>query len=99
MIKITSKNFSTNADMCDKDVLRYVESYSQYLSHIVHFFKEPLVDSEIRWAIYLIQRIDCFVKDCPPTKSVFLGRYQRAQTKLKKILDYENSRFLSSQAN
>lgn len=89
MEKINAKNFSTNSAMCDKEVLRYVESYAHYLSHIVRFFKEPLVDSEIKWAIYLVQRIDCFVKDCPPTKSVFCGRYKRVQTKLKKILDYE----------
>lgn len=94
MEKITSNDFSTNRKMLRKEVLRYCENYANYCHHIVTYFREPLVDSELRWLVFLIQRIEFFVKDAPLSDNVapFVGRYKRALTKLKKIENENNSK-------
>lgn len=90
--KITAKDFSTNRKMLNKEVLRYTENYANYCQHIVSYFDEPLVESELRWLVYLILRIQLFIKDAPLTDKVapFVGRYKRVLTKLKKIENENN---------
>lgn len=93
-IKITSKDFSTNRAMLRKDVLRYCDNYANYCKHIVTYFSEPLNERELRWLVYLIQRIELFVKDAPSSEKVapYVGRYQRVLTKLKKIENENNNK-------
>lgn len=92
--KITSNDFSTNRKMLRKDVLRYCENYANYCQHLVTYFNEPLVDNEVRWLVYLIQRIKLFIKDAPASEKVspFVGRYQRVLTKLEKIENENHSK-------
>lgn len=80
--------------MLDKAVLRYVENYANYCQHLVTYFDEPLVEEEFRWLIYLIQRIELFIKDSPMSDKVapYVGRYQRVLTKLKKIENENHSK-------
>lgn len=87
--KITLADFNTNRDMLDKDVLRYVENHYQYLHHIVNYYNESLNDYEKRFTIWLIDRIEFFLKDAPQSEMtyVFVGRYARVLKKLKKLRD------------
>lgn len=96
--KISANDFSTNRKMLNKNVLRYVENYANYLQHIVTYFGEPLNLQELRWLQFIMQRLELFVKDAPKSESVqkFVGRYQRVLTKLKKIQNENMEKNISS---
>lgn len=98
------QNFETNFAMCDKQTLRYCETFTSYISHIVNYFSEPLVEQEVKQCVYLIQRINLFIKDCPPVYEKFSGRYKRIASRLDKCLTqnsekYANSSSIQSSAN
>lgn len=96
MNKITSANFSSNFAMCDKQTLRYCETFASYISHIVNYFSEPLVEQEIRQCVYLIERINFFIKDCPPVYEKFCARYKRIATRLDKCLTQNSEKYANS---
>lgn len=96
--KISASDFSTNRKMLNKYVLRYVENYASYCQHIVTYFNEPLIEAELRWLVYLIQRIELFIKDASlsPKVAPFVGRYKRVLTKLNKIQNENLEKNISS---
>lgn len=85
--------FRTNRDMLSKDTLRYCESFYQYLFHLINFFGQGLNIHELRWLIYIIQRIDAFLDGAPTTDKyrVIVARYSRLLPKLKRIYNEQNS--------
>lgn len=93
--RITANDFSTNRKMLNKGVLRYTENFASYCQHIVSYFNEPLVETELRWLIYLINRLELFINDAPMSEKVipFVGRYKRVLTKLKKIQNENNNKY------
>lgn len=96
MEKITRKNFETNFAMCDKQTLRYCETFASYISHIVNYFSEPLVEQEIKRCVYLIHRINLFIKDCPPVYEKFCARYKRIASRLDKCLTLNSEKYANS---
>lgn len=85
--RITSADFVTNRQMSDKRVLRYVENFVSYVYHITTYFQEQLNQNEQRWCIFIVQRIDQYIKDCPPAYQKIAARYKRCQTRLSNILN------------
>lgn len=85
--RITSADFATNRKMSDKRVLRYVENFVSYVFHITTYFQEELNLNERRWCIFLVQRIDRYIIDCPPAYAKIAARYKRCQTRLLNILN------------
>lgn len=93
MNNITRKNFETNFAMCDKQTLRYCETFASYISHIVNYFSEPLVVQEVKQCVFLIQRINLFIKDCPPVYEKFSARYKRIASHLDKCLTLNSEKY------
>lgn len=93
--RITPEDFATNRKMSDKRVLRYVENFASYLHHITTYFQEELNQNEQRWCVFLIQRIDKFIQDCPPAYEKIAARYKRCQTRINKILNSQSNEFTS----
>lgn len=98
MKKIDPSCFTTNADMLDKDVLRYCENFYQYVFHIINFFGLSLNIDELRWLNFLVQRIEFFLDGAPTTDKYFsiVGRYKRLLPKLKRIQNEQASKCESS---
>lgn len=92
--RITRDDFSSNRKMLKKDVLRYTETFANYCQHLVTYFDEPLNDRELRWLVYLMQRIELFIQGSPTSDKVapYVGRYKRVLTKLKKIENENHSK-------
>lgn len=99
MKKISPESFHTNADMLDKDVLRYCENFYQYLFHITNFFGETLNSSEFHWLSFLVQRINFFLDGAPATDKYvsIVGRYKRLLPKLNRILNEQTSKYNSAE--
>lgn len=92
--KITSDDFSTNRKMLNGNVLRYCENFASYCGHIVTYLNESLNEKELRWVVYLIQRIELFVKCAPSSEKIapYVSRYQRVLTRLKKLENENNDK-------
>ena len=86
-MKITAKDFSTNRDMLRKDVLRYVETFITYCNHIKEYYDEDLNEVELRWLLFISQRIELFLQSAPKSDkyACIVGRYTRCLTKLNKL--------------
>lgn len=94
--KISCKNFETNRGMCDNQTLRYCETFASYISHIVNYFSEPLVEQEVRQCLYFIQRINLFIKDCPPVYEKYCARYKRVARRLDESLTLNSDKYANA---